>query len=195
MKRIVTISREYGSGGGTIGHALAGKLGYEYYDRELILKTSRDSYMDVESIMKWDEKVAANFGFAQSLFDFYNKPISEKVYETQQKIIREIGEAGNCVIVGRNANSILKEFSDSLHVFIYAEPEWRIKYMQAKTPEVSEAKMGEQIREMDNAIKKYCAYHTNKAFDVADNYDICLNTSALGIQTCVDILYDLVTKE
>ena len=109
MKRIITISREFGAAGGTIGYALAQKLGYEYYDKELILKAARASNIDPESVMRWDERVSVNFGFAQSLFDFYNKPLSEKLYAVQEKVIREIGEKGNCVIVGRNANTILKE--------------------------------------------------------------------------------------
>ena len=75
---------------------------------------------------RWDEKVPANFGFAQSLFNFYNKPLNETLFEAQTKVIREIGEKGNCVIVGRNANTILKEFDGGLHIFVHASPYWRM---------------------------------------------------------------------
>ncbi|MDY2700169.1 MAG: AAA family ATPase [Suilimivivens sp.] len=191
MKRIITISREFGAAGGTIGYALAQKLGYEYYDKELILKAARASNIDPESVMRWDERVSVNFGFAQSLFDFYNKPLSEKLYAVQEKVIREIGEKGNCVIVGRNANTILKEYENSLHVFIHANPYWRMEHMKAKMPDATEAKISEEIHTIDRARKKYCAYYTNTEFGVADSYDICLNSSTLGIDTCVNILYEL----
>ena len=72
MKRIITISREFGASGGTIGHAVASRLGYEYYDKEIILRSAQESNLDIASIEKWDEKIPMNFGFAQSLFDFYN---------------------------------------------------------------------------------------------------------------------------
>ncbi len=191
MKRIITISREFGAAGGTIGYALAQKLGYEYYDKELILKAARASNIDPESVMRWDERVSVNFGFAQSLFDFYNKPLSEKLYAVQEKVIREIGEKGNCVIVGRNANTILKEYENSLHVFIHANPYWRMEHMKTKMPDATEAKISEEIHTIDRARKKYCAYYTNTEFGVADSYDICLNSSTLGIDTCVNILYEL----
>ena len=110
MKKIITISREFGAGGGEIGRKVAERLGYHYYDKELILRSADTSKVDVESMRRWDEKVPANFGFAQSLFNFYNKPLNETLFEAQTKVIREIGEKGNCVIVGRNANTILKEF-------------------------------------------------------------------------------------
>lgn len=194
MKRIITISREFGAAGGTIGYQLAQRLGYEYYDKEIILRAARSSNMDVESMMKWDEKVPADFGFAQSLFDFYNKPLGEKIFMAQEKIIREIGEKGNCVIVGRNADTILREYESSLHVFIHAKEYWRMEHMKQKMPDASEAKIMEEIHTIDKARRKYCAFYTNKEFGVADSYDICLCSSSLGIDKCVDILYGLATS-
>ena len=83
MKKIITISREFGAAGGEIGRAIAKKLNYEYYDKEIILQAARSSNIDMESIIRWDERVPINFGFAQSLFDFYNKPLNEKLFEIQ----------------------------------------------------------------------------------------------------------------
>lgn len=191
MKRIITISREFGAGGGSIGNAVAKKLGFEYYDKEIILKAAGKSNMDIDRVMKWDEKVPSNFGFAQSLFDFYNRPQGEKLYAAQEAIIREIGEKGKCVIVGRNANTILKNFEDSLHVFVYADPYWRMEHMKAKMPDTTEAKISEEMHTIDRARKKFCSYYTNTEFGVADYYDICLNASALGIDNCIDVLYQL----
>ena len=92
MKKIITISREFGASGGTIGKAVADRLGYEYYDKEIILQSARESNLDIASLEKWDEKIPVNFGFAQSLFDFYNKPLNEKLFDAQKRVIRKIGE-------------------------------------------------------------------------------------------------------
>ena len=81
MKKIITISREFGAGGGEIGRKVAERLGYHYYDKELILRSADTSKVDVESMRRWDEKVPANFGFAQSLFNFYNKPLNETLFD------------------------------------------------------------------------------------------------------------------
>jgi len=194
VKKIITISREFGAGGGEIGRMVAKALKYEFYDKEIILKAARESNVDVKSMLKWDEKVPMNFGFAQSLFDFYNKPLSEKLFNVQQQVIKEIGEKGNCVIVGRNANTILKEFDRGLHVFVYADPNWRLERMMKKMPDATESKLSEEIRAIDKTRKKYCSYYTNTEFGVADYYDICLNTSALGIDTCVNIISNLAQQ-
>ena len=191
MRKIITISREFGAGGSAIGTEVAKRLGYEFYDKAIILKAAQESNMDVESILKWDEKVPINFGFAQSLFDFYNKPLNEKLFEVQKETIRKIGEKGNCVIVGRNANTILKEFDHCLHVFVHADPYWRIKHMKEKMPDATEVKISEEIRAIDKARKKYCAYYTNTEFGVADYYDISLNSSTLGIETCIDTICNI----
>ncbi len=194
MKKIITISREFGAGGGEIGRKVAKALNYDYYDKEMIIEAARESNIDVESMLRWDEKVPMNFGFAQSLFDFYNKPLSEKLFDALQQIIKEIGEKGNCVIVGRNANTILKEFDNGLHVFVHADPYWRLDRMKSKMPDTSEAKLSEQIRLIDKMRKRYCQYYTNTEFGVADYYDISMNTSKLSIDTCVDIICNLAKE-
>lgn len=194
MKKIITISREFGAGGGEIGKAVAKALDYEYYDKEIILNAAKESNVNVDSLLKWDEKVPMNFGFAQSLFDFYNKPLSERLFDALQKEIKEVGEKGNCVIVGRNANTILKEFDYGLHVFVYADSSWRIERMKTKMSDTSEAKIREQMHTIDKMRKQYCSYYTNTEFGVADYYDICLNTSNLGIHACIDIICNLAKE-
>lgn len=194
MKKIITISREFGAGGGEIGERLARALGYECYNKELILKAASQSNVDMKSIIKWDEKVPLDFGFTQSLFDFYNRPLSDRLFEAQKEVIREFGEKGKCVIIGRNGNQILKEFDSCLHVFIHADPYWRLKRMKKKMPEVSEAKISEEIRAIDKMRKKYCTYYTNTEFGKAEYYDITLNTSRLGIDACLEILIKLAKE-
>ncbi len=193
MKKIITISREFGAGGSAIGMEVAKRLGFEFYDKAIILRTAKESNIDVESILRWDEKVPKNFGFAQSLFDFYNRPLNEKLFDAQKDVIRRIGEKGKCVIVGRNANTILKEFDNCLHVFVHADPYWRMEHMKEKMPDATEAKISEQIRVIDKARRKYCAYYTNTEFGVADYYDISLNSSSLGIETCIDTICNIAS--
>lgn len=192
MKRIITISREFGAGGGEIGRKVADRLHYEYYDKAIILRTAAKSNVDVESMLKWDEKVPVNFGFAQSLFDFYNKPLSEKLFAAQCDVIRDIGEKGNCVIVGRNANTVLKEFDKSLHVFIHASTYWRIERLKnEKMQDATREKISNELHSVDKARKRYCTYYTNTEFGVADYYDITLNASRLGIDQCVDLICEI----
>lgn len=188
MKNIITISREYGAGGGEIGRDLATELGFEYYDKAIILKVAREASIDVELADKWDEMVPANFGFAQSLFDFYNRPLSEKLFDAQSKVIKRLGEQGNCVIVGRNANTILREYDHSLHVFLHANRKWRIRRMQEKVEDMSPDKLAEQVESIDKRRRKYCSYYTNTEFGSANYYDVCLDTGRLGIDNCVQIL-------
>lgn len=191
MKKIITISREFGAGGGEIGRQVAKELNYNYYDKEIIIEAAREANIDVESMLRWDEKVPMNFGFAQSLFDFYNRPLSEKLFDALCQIIKEIAEKGNCVIVGRNANMILKEFDHGLHVFVHGDVHWRLERMKTKMADASEAKLIEQIRIIDKMRKKYCQYYTNTEFGMSNCYDISMSTSKLGIDTCVNMICDL----
>ena len=191
MKKIITISREFGAGGGEIGRAVAKELGYEYYDKAIILRAAKEANIDVESVYRWDESVPVNFGFAQSLFDFYNKPLNEKLFDAQKEVIRKIGEKGNCVIVGRNANAILSEFDKCLHVFVGADTKWRQERALEIYPDMKREKIAEQLTSIDKRRRKYCEYYTKTKFGVADYYDLCVRTSELGIENCIKMICDL----
>lgn len=192
MKKIITISREFGAAGGEIGRRVAKALDYGYFDKEIIYHAAYESNLDADSLIKWDENIPTEFGFAQSLFDFYNRPLSERLYAAQTKVIREIGEKGNCVIVGRNANHILKEFDNSLHLFISADTSFRIQHIKALLPDQSDHKIKEQIRTIDKQRKKFSKYYTGQTFGYAENYDVCLKSSSLGIDACVDLILHLI---
>ncbi len=191
MKKIITISREFGAYGGTIGNEVANRLGYEYYDKAIVLKAARNANADLASVHAWDEKVPSSLTFTQSLFDFYNRPLNEKLFDAQKEVIRKMGAKGRCVIVGRNANSILKEFDHAMHVFICADDYFRISHLKERMPDVAESKIIDRMRAVDRMRRKYCAYYTDTEFGVADYYDICLNSSKIGVEKCVDIICDL----
>lgn len=194
MKRIITISREFGAGGSTIGEAVAKRLGYEYYDKAVILSAAKQTYIDVPTFQKMEERVPGHLGLAQTLFDFYNRPLNDALFEAQRKIVRQYGDKGGCVIVGRNASSILREYDNSLHVFITAQLYWRIQNLKKAMPEESEARIADRIRDVDKMRRKYCAYYTNTEFGNASYYDLCLSASALGIDTCIDLICELAQK-
>lgn len=189
MKKIITISREFGSAGGTIGKSVANKLGFEYYDKELIVQAARDAHITIEDLAKLDEKAPVIFGFTQSLFDLYNSPVEERFYEAQVAIIKKIAEKGNCVIVGRNADSILSAYDDTLHVFIHGDKKWRVDYLKNnKLKDMSVDKIESHMSNIDKARRKFCAYYTKKEFGAASGYDLTLSSSSLGIEKCIDLI-------
>lgn len=189
MKKIITISREFGAGGGQIGKTVAERLGYYYLDKDMIIRSAMESSnLTASDFRMYDEKVPFDFGFGQSLFDFYNKPLNERLFAAQREAILKAGEKGNCVIVGRNANVVLKEFDHSLHVFVSASQYFRLQNLKSKMPDYSEGKILEEMKSVDKTRRKYCTYYTNTEFGHADYYDLTLKSSTLGIDTCVDII-------
>ena len=135
MKRIITIGRQFGAGGGEIGRRVAHELGIEYVDRDLILRTAAESMqLTPEQVRQWDEKVPRDVGFAQSLFNFYSRPLSDELWNAQVEAIRKLADSQSCVIVGRNADYILREFDHCLHVFVHADRNWRLARMAKLMP-------------------------------------------------------------
>lgn len=191
MKNIITISRQFGAGGSTIGQAVADKLGFYYCDKDMILNAAIESgTLSPEEVRYYDERVPRQFGFGQSLFDFYNKPLDERLFNAQKEAIKKVAEKGNCVIVGRNANIVLKEFDKTLHVFISGAERTRLKRMCEKMPGTPEEKVLEHLRSVDKARNKYCKYYTNTEFGNAQFYDLCLKSSSLGFDKCIDLICD-----
>jgi putative cytidylate kinase len=188
MKKIITISRTFGAGGTSVASKLSKDLSIEYYDKALISKIAREANLDLESYLKHDEKLSANFGFTQSLFDFYNKPLNDQIFDAQKKVIRDLANKESCIIIGRNANSILKEFDNTLHIFLYADYEWRFNRMKERMSDSSDSEITELIKKIDKAREKYCKYNTKTVYGDAKNYDLCLNTSKLGIDKCVELI-------
>ncbi len=188
MRKIITIGREFGAGGGEIGRKVAKELGIEYYDRDIILRTAIASHnLDPEQVRKWDEKVPSSFGFAQSLFNFYNKPLDEELWQAQKDAIREMANRESCVIVGRNGDYILSEFDHCLRVFVHAGFDWRVRRMM-RILNVSEEQVTADAKSADKARKRYCEYYTGKTYGDSRNYDLTLNTEKLGIDRAVQLV-------
>ncbi len=192
MRNIITISREFGACGGTIGKAVAKRLGFYYFDKDMVIRSALESgKLSPDDVHRYDEKLPFEFGFGQSLFDFYNKPLTQKIYEANRNAIIKVAETGNCVIVGRNANSILQQFDRTLHVFISATEYFKLQNMKPKMPEYTDDQILERMRSVDKARKKFCSYHTDTEFGNAKYYDICIKSSTLGVEKSVDLICSL----
>lgn len=191
MNKIITIGREFGSGGAEIAKKLAKKLNIPCYDKDIIGKTAVETGLveaDVENreeFLSPARKIASHF----TLYNLYsNMTKDDKIYFAQQKIIRELAEKGPCVIVGRCADYILRDRNDVVNVFIYSDLDKRIERVKAlgidSNPEMF-------IKEKDEQREDYYSFFTEMDWGEPHHYDICLNSGKLGIDRCVEILSTL----
>ena len=189
MKRIITIGREFGAGGRELGRRLARELGIAFYDRDIILRTAKASaHLTPEQVRLWDEKVPMEFGFTQSLFNFYSRPLSEELWEAQVKAIRELANKESCVIVGRNADYILKEYDHCLRVFVHADRSWRLLRIRKEMPDVPLSLLESDTHSRYRARRAYCEKMTGRTYGDSRNYDLTLCISSLGFEKAYQLL-------
>lgn len=189
MRKIITIGREFGAGGGEIGRRVAKELGLPFYDKDIILRTAIASRkLNPEQVRRWDERVPSSFGFAQSLFDFYNKPLDEELWSAQKDALREMANKESCVIVGRNGDYILREFDHCLSVFVHAGFHWRVKRMAKMMPNTPIDQVAADVKQADKARKRYCEYYTGKTYGDSRNFDLTLNTEKIGIERAIQLV-------
>ena len=189
MKRIITIGRGFGAGGSDLGRRLARELGIAYYDRDIILRTAKASaHLSPEQVRQWDERVPREFGFTQSLFNFYSRPLSEELWNAQVKAIRELANKESCVIVGRNADYILKEYDHCLRVFVHADRSWRLLRIRKEMPDVPLSVLESDMDTADRARRAYCEKMTGRTYGDSRNYDLTLCISSLGFEKAYQLL-------
>jgi len=193
---VITIGRQYGSGGRQIGKTLAKELGIGYYDKELLERASKESGLCKELFQNYDEKptnsflyslVMDTYSFGYSSASFTDMPINHKVFLAQFDTIRKIANEGPCVIVGRCADYALAEYKNCLSVFIHADSDYRVRKI-AKLYELTNAKAKEKIHKIDKQRSTYYNYYTNKKWGEASEFDLCLDSGVLGIDGCVEII-------
>lgn len=190
--RIITISRQFGSGGRTIGKMLAEKLGIPCYDSEIIEKIAEDSGYTKSFIAEYGE-YSSNRGWLAGAFvprDINGHSIQDEIWVAQVMLIRSLAEKGPCVIVGRCADYILRDTADCLNVFIHADNDFRAKRIVSVYGEGADAPE-KRLRDKDKKRAAYYSFYTDSKWGVAEHYDICLNSGKIGIEKCVDILADL----
>ena len=191
--RIITIGREFGSGGRTIGREVAKKLGIPCYDQELINKLAEESGFTREYVENESEDASQRTwaGTAFSLDTTLGFPSNQdRLWAIQHRVISEIGERESCVIVGRCADTILEGRADLLKVFIHADFDARARRIVEKYGE-TEVPTEKRLREKDKRRSLYYQLYTDKKWGSIENYHVILDSGVLGIQKCVDIIASL----
>lgn len=196
MKRIITISREFGSGGRSIGRAVTERLGYRFYDQEIIMQVAQESGLSKEIVEKYDEYATHKNSFLYSIAvnaggDAYGGlSFANQVQIAQSNVIKALAEEGNCVIVGRGADYILRDRDDCLHVFIHADMSSRAKRVVELYGE-TDKKIEDRLRDKDAKRKVFYRSFTLRDWGLCDNYDLSLDSAKIGIEKCVDIIVDI----
>ena len=192
-KRIITISREFGSGGRFIGEEVAKKLGITYYDKNIISEIAEKSGLSPEYIQESAELSPKKGLFAYALAgrDITGKSIEDMVYEAQRKVILELAEKESCVIIGRNADFILKDRNDVLNVFIYGNMPEKIQRIMGLY-NVEEKEAVKMIADIDKRRMTNYNFYTDQKWGKASNYTLCLNSSQLGYDRCEAIIMECV---
>ena len=196
-KKIITISREFGSGGRTIGHMIADQLGIPFYDKELVDHIALESGFAPKFIEEHGEhspgKSLFSYAFAPQGVPGVMNGLStaDFLWNIQCSVILQLAEKGPCVIVGRNADYILKDRPDCLHAFIHADMDFRADRIVRLYGE-SEKSPQARLQEKDKRRKVNYQHYTGRTWGHAENYDICLNSSTVGIEECARIIIDMV---
>ena len=190
-KRIITISREFGSGGRFIGEEVAKKLGIAYYDKNIIGQIAEKSGLSPEYIQENAELSPKKGLFAYALAgrDITGKSVEDMVYEAQRKVILKLTDKESCVIIGRNADYILKDRDDVLNVFIHGNmPEKTQRIIRLYN--VDEKKAVKMMADTDKRRMTNYNFYTEHKWGKASNYTLCLNSSQLGYDRCEKIIME-----
>ena len=192
-KRIITISREFGSGGRFIGEEVAKKLGIAYYDKNIINEIAEKSGLSPEYIQENAELSPKKglFAYAFAGRDVTGKSVEDLVYEAQRKVILELAEKESCVIIGRNAGYILKDRDDVLNVFIHGNMPEKIKRITG-LHNVEEKEAVKMMADTDKRRRTNYNFYTDQNWGKASNYTLCLNSSQLGYDRCEMIIMECV---
>lgn len=183
MPLVITISREYGSGGHLVGELLAKKLGVKLYDRELVALTARESGYSEGTVEESEQSMDSRL--------VYDNPVQTQMFLAQRRIIREIAQRESCVIVGRLSNFILAGKARCFNIFIYADKEYRLKRVTTEYG-IDPAESETVLQRNDRERSEHCLHYTGHEWGKYSNYDLMLNTSLLGSEKAADIIYEII---
>lgn len=192
---IITISREFGSGGRKIGEKLAQQLSIPFYDKEILQRTAEKSGLSQDFIANAESHTRKSFLFSIATAPYsdmkfsyqYETPVTDQAYFAQSQVIRELAEANNCVIVGRCADYILREEEKLLRIFIVASPDDRLRRVVDEYG-MEEKDASSKIKKADKARASYVRHYTGEEWGDVKNYDLVINTSYSGIDGAVEII-------
>ena len=197
---IISVGREYGSGGREIGEKVAAHFGIPCYDKELLSRAAKESGFCEEMIESHDERptnsflynlVMDTYSFGYNASSFVDMPISHKIFLAQFDTIKKIASEGPCVIVGRCADYALSDYKNCIHLFIYGDEKVKTKRIMEKY-NLSEAKAKDMIVKKDKQRQSYYNYYSSKKWGRADSYDLCINSSVLGIDGTVKLIIQYI---
>ena len=188
-KIIITIGRQYGSGGRYVGKKLAEQLGIAFYDKELINLASKESGICGEFFEKADERnsgsllkaLAMGFSMNNAIFQSNDYLSNESLFQIQSDVIRKVAAEQSCILVGRCADYALESYPNVVSIFIRADMEDRIRRVATRL-DLTDAKAKDLINKTDKKRASYYNYYTNKKWGEAGSYELCLNSSELGVQ-------------
>lgn len=199
MSRVITIGRQFGSGGSDVGKRIADSLGIPFYDKELVELAAKKSNISYEAVKEIDERatnsllysiVTGSFGVkGLNAPLFYEMPMNDKFFIAQSEVIKELSKEGDCVIVGRCADYVLstEEDIDVLSLFIYGSLDYRsMRVAEAMNLTMNRAK--DYIQKTDKQRRTYYDYYTSREWGKMQNYDLCLNTEKIGIENAADMV-------
>ena len=200
MYKIITMEREFASGGNEIGRRVAKKLGIELYDRNILVEAAKRLDIPAIYVEELEETAPGSIIFNLSKTALggnhkvnSNLPLSERLFLEEKKIIEEIVEKQDCVIVGRCASHILKDRPDCLKVFVHADKDYRLK-RAIEAEKLSKNEAEEFLRKSDKRRSGFYSSHTGLKWGEMENFDICLDSGSLGMDCCVDVLVGMMKK-
>ena len=192
-KIIITVGRQTGSGGRIIAKQVADELGIPYYSREILDEAAKQSGMSKDFLLRTDEKKKSSllYSFAMNTYAYGiggdELPLGTRVYLAQFDAIRSIASQGSCVLVGRCADYFLRDEEGLVRVFISADFEDRVAHIMEEK-NISEKAARELLRKRDKERAAYYDFNTDGKWGTASNYDLCLNSTRLGIDGCVKMI-------
>lgn len=200
QKFVITIGREFGSGGLDIGRMLSENLNVKCYDKELLAMAASESGLCREIFENHDEKPTNSFLYSLVMdtysvsgytsAPFLDMPLNHKVFLAQFETIKNLADKESCIIVGRCADYALSDHPHCLNVFIHADKEFRIDHIM-KTFNLSHDKASDMIHKTDKKRASYYNYYSSKKWGDSRSYDLCINRSAIGIDGAVDMILEL----
>ncbi|MCD8130993.1 MAG: cytidylate kinase-like family protein [Lachnospiraceae bacterium] len=197
QKAVITIARQYGSGGSVVGQMLAEQLGIDYYDKELLSMVSGERGIDEKALARADEKVRPSllFGLVKNVYDGEKNTqdldeavTSEKLFNYQARLIKAVASEESCVIIGRCADFVLKDHPDVLRVFIHAAEDKRLERAWSIRSDLHLKDVSRYMEKVDKRRGSYYKYFTGQTWTDARNYDLCIDSGKLGFQGCVDTI-------
>ncbi|MEG1536504.1 MAG: cytidylate kinase-like family protein, partial [Clostridia bacterium] len=198
MRTIITIGRQFGSGGRLIAKRLAAALGIPFYDKELIALAAKESGLDADVISRVDEKPTSifNYNFFANVTNTYvssmDVSLNDKLFVAMSRTIKNLASDGACVVLGRCGNYVLRDNPNVISLFIYADMDKRIAKVCA-SENVNEPQAKDMIKKMDKKRSSYYTYYTDSKWGSPETYDYMLNSSRLGFDKTVELIRDIVT--